>query len=217
MKLKDRVESYQLVSDHKLLSKLPIIIHINARGFSKATSLLEKPFDTKLSECFSSTMLRLLSEIEGSVFAYGFSDQIIIVARNDQTNETEPWLGNKLQKICSLSSSIATLHFNDCIKAIDLNVINDPLFVSQVFVVPNIAEAINTIIYSQQQNFHTSIQFTCFYELIKKYDKNTIKDMLGGLSIDEKIDLLGQECGIDFNEYPMSFRRGIAAYRAMKI
>jgi tRNA(His) 5'-end guanylyltransferase len=94
---------------------------------------------------------------------------------------------------------------------------NDLIFTTQVFTVPNIAEAINTIIYKQQQNFHTSIQFACFYELLKKYDKNTIKEMLTGLSVDEKIDLLSQECNVDFNNYPLSYRRGAACYRVPKV
>ncbi len=41
--------------------------------------------------------------------------------------------------------------------------------------------------------------------------------MLSGLTVDEKIDLLHQECGIDFNEYPHSFRRGATCYKIPKI
>ena len=90
----------------------------------------------------------------------------------------------------------------------------EAFFTSQVFVVPNITEAINTIVYKQQHNFYTSIQLSCFYELLKKYDKSLIKEMLIDLGTDEKIDLLRQECNIDFNEYHISFRRGVACYKA---
>ena len=92
-----------------------------------------------------------------------------------------------------------------------------PIFISQVFAVPTIAEATNTFIYKQQQNFHTSIQSACLYNLLNKYDKNTIKDMLAGLNIDEKNDLLLQECSINFNDYPLIFRRGAAAYKIPKV
>lgn len=218
IKLKDRIDSYQELSNFKLLNRVPIIICINGRSFSKITSLLDKPYCTKFAECMLSTTLKLCSEIEGALFAYQCNDEINIVARNDQTLETNPWYDNKLQKICSVTSSISTLHFHNCTSLKELNLMGEPIFTSQVFAVPNIMEAINTMIYKQQHNFHISIQLSSFYELLKRgYDKNTIKEMLSNLSVDEKIDLLQQECNIDFNQYPLSFRRGAACYKIQKI
>lgn len=217
LKLKDRILSYQEATDYKLLSRVPLIISINGRAFSKSTELLDKPYCPKFAECIVSTTLKLCTEVEGAIFAYHHNDEIVIAVRNDQNPDSIPWYDNKLQKICSVTAALATRHFNKNVENVGLNVVGDPIFTSQVFVVPTIAEAINTMVYSQQYNFHTSIQFACMYELLKKYDKNTIKDMLSGLSVDEKIDLLSQECGIDFNEYPITFRRGVACYKIPKI
>jgi tRNA(His) 5'-end guanylyltransferase len=217
LKLKDRIDSYQEASDYKLLNRIPIVIAINGRAFSKATSLLDKPYCPKFAECILSTMMKICTEVEGALFSYQYNDEIIVIARNDQSQETSPWYDNKIQKIASVTASLATLHFNKCASAVDLNLMGDPVFLSQVFAVPNIGEAVNAIIHKQQQNFHVSIQAACFYGLLKKYDKNTIKDMLSGLSIDEKIDLLAQECSIDFNEYPLVFRRGAACYKTPKV
>jgi tRNA(His) guanylyltransferase len=216
-KLKDRIDTYQSASDYKLLARLPLIIVINGRSFSKLTQLLDKPYCPKFSECILSTMLRLCSEVEGALFGYQYSDEIVLVVRNDQHPDTLPWFDNRLQKICSITSAIATMHFNDCASSLSLNLTGDPIFTSQVFAVPTIGEAINTIVYKQQHNFHDSIQFACFYELIKKHDKNAIKEMLTGLSVDEKIDLLNQECQIDFNQYPAPFRRGTGCYKVPKL
>jgi len=216
-KLKDRIDSYIESSDHKILSRLPIIICVNGRAFSKLTSLIDKPYCTKFAEGMLSAMLKLCMEVEGALFAYQHNDEIVIVARNDQSLETEPWYDNRVQKIASITASIATTHFKNYVGSTDLNLLGEPLFTSQVFAVPNISEAINTLVYKQQQNFHTSIQFACYYELLKKHYRNTIKEMLSGLTVDEKIDLLRQECGIDFNEYPHSFRRGAACYKIPKI
>lgn len=216
-KLKDRIESYQSATDYKLLPRVPIVICINGRGFSKVTQLLDKPYCPKFSECIISTMLRLCTDVEGALFGYQFNDEIVIVARNDQSNDTTPWYDNRLQKICSVTSAVATMHFNECAQEIKLDVTGDPIFTSQVFVVPTIAEAVNSLIFKQQQNFHTSIQSACLYELIKSHDKHTIKEMLSGLSVDEKIDLLAQECSVDFNSYPLAFRRGVAAYKVPKV
>ncbi len=195
------------------MGRLPIIINLNGRSFSKITQLIEKPYDQKFSECLLSTMHRLCTEIEGVIFAYTHNDQILLVCRNDQNEDTTLWFDGKIQKICSVAASIATLHFNECASTVKLNLSTDPIFTAQIFSVPNITETINTIIYEQQQNFLTSIQFACIYGLLKKYDKNTIKEMLNGLNIDEKKDLLFQECNIDFNELPEIFRRGAACYK----
>lgn len=204
-------------SNYRLLTRVPIVICINGRSFYKVTSLLDKPYSANLAESLLSTTVRLCMEVEGALFAYQHNDEIVLISRNDQTQETSPWYDNRLQKICSITSSIATQHFNNFAASTGLNIMGDAFFTSQVFVVPNITEAINTIVSKQQQNFHSSIQLACFYELLKKYDKNTIKEMLYDLSIDEKIDLLRQECGIDFNEYAPSFRRGAACYKVPKV
>lgn len=217
LKLRDRVQSYQDAADHKLLARLPLIICVNGRNFAKSTELLDKPYCAKFTECMLSSMLKLCSEIDGTLFAYHFNDEIVLVSMNDQTVNTAPWYDNKIQKICSATSAIATQHFNKCAEAVSLDIVGDPIFTSQVFVVPNVFEAINILVYKQQANFHTSIQSACFYELLKKYDKHTIKEMTSGITIDEKIDLLNQECGIDFNEYPTAFRRGAACYKIPKV
>lgn len=216
-KLKDRIESYQNAYDFKILNRLPLIICINGRAFSKFTSLMEKPYCTKFAEGMLSATYKLCMEVEGTIFAYHHNDEIVMIVRNDQSLDTEPWYDNKIQKICSVTASIATIHLKNYIGSSELNFIGDPIFTSQVCAAPNISEAINTIVYKQQQNFHTSIQFACYYELLKKYDKNTIKEMLSGLSVDEKIDLLLQECNVNFNDYPHSFKRGAACYKVPKV
>jgi tRNA(His) guanylyltransferase len=217
LKLKDRVENYYNISDIKLLPKVPVITIVNGRSFANLTSLLNKPYSEEFASCAHSTMLMLCNMIEGAFFAYSFNDEIIIISRNDQTNETLPWFDNKIQKICSLTASISTSHFNVCAKSIKLELMDEALFTSQVFAVPSLAEAINLVIYKQQQNFYSSLQFACFYSLSKKFDKQSIKDMLSGLSLDEKHDLLLQECGVNFNDYATPFKRGVACYKSPKL
>jgi tRNA(His) 5'-end guanylyltransferase len=217
IKLKDRIDSYIDSSNYKLLPKVPIIICVNGRGFNKVTSLLDKPYCEKFEKNMLSTMVKLCVEVEGTIFAYQHNDEIVLITKNDQTQETNPWCDNRVQKISSITSSIATQQFNNFAKSTELDILGDAIFTSHVFAVPNISEAINTIIYKQQSNFYTSIQFACIYELLKKYDKLTIKEMLTDLNMDEKIDLLKQECNIKFDNYPLSFRRGAACYKVPKI
>jgi len=216
-KLKDRIQSYKDAADHKLMNRLPTIISVNGRAFQKSTSLLDKPFCDEFSTCMISTMSYLCNQIDGVCFAYHFNDEIILVLRNDQSFDTQAWCDNKIQKIASLTSSISTLYFNQLVSATELNILNDAVFYTQVFSTPSIQEAINTIIFKQQSNFYSSVNYACFYELLNKYNEGSIKEMMQGLSIDEKKDLLSEECQIEFNNYPSIFRKGAASYKVPKI
>ncbi len=214
--LRDRIRSYQEQSDFRLLKKLPIITIVNGRSFKKTTSLLHKPFDQKFLEVMSGVMIKLCCEIDGTVFAYSFNDEIIIVSRNDQHIDTLAWLDNKIQKIVSTVSSIATLEFVKIAKLKELNIFGDPIFTTNVFVVPNLIEVINLLISKQQQAFHSALSMACFYELIKTHSVNVVKETLAEKSAQEKAELL-MESGKDFNAYALPFRRGVAAYRMQKL
>jgi tRNA(His) 5'-end guanylyltransferase len=212
--LKDRMEGYQSAVDFRLLPKLPVITLVNGRSFSKVTSLLDKPFCPQFSQSMVETAHFLCKEMEGAIFAYVFNDEIVVISRNDQNEQTAPWFDNRLQKINSAVSAIATLHFA---RVAPNNLVGDGIFLTESFVVPNITEAINAVIFKQQQNFHIAVQAACFFELIKKYDRHVIREMLSGLSLDEKIDILAQETSISFEDLPVAFRRGIALYRAPRV
>lgn len=215
--LKERLQNYKDLNDVKLMARLPIIVVINGRSFNKLTSLLDKPFCHDFSESMISTMDYLCKQIDGVVFGYYHNDEICLIIRNDQTPDTQPWCDNKLQKINSLTSSMATLKFNQAASANQLNLLNDAIFYSTVFTVPNISEAINTLIFKQQANFYISVQHACLYELLNKYNQNSIKEMLKDLTLDEKKDLLSDECDINFHDYSSVFKKGAACYKVPKI
>jgi tRNA(His) guanylyltransferase len=214
---KERISSFEENTNYKLLTRLPLVITINGRSFSKLTSLLDKPFSNEFAECMYSTMSKLVQEIDGSFFGFASNDEITIISRNDQHADTTPWYDNNIQKIVSVVSSIATYNFNNAAASIEMNVLGDTIFTTNVFAAPSINEVANIAILKQQQAIFKSINFACLYELINKYDRDTIKDMLVGMTFDDKIDLLQEECGTNYNNYPLSFRRGVACYRAPKI
>jgi tRNA(His) 5'-end guanylyltransferase len=211
--LKARITSYEDICDPRLMPRVPLIINLNGRNFSKITSLLPKPFSLELGQCLYATMADLVQEIEGAVFAYSFNDEITIIVRNDQTLDTQPWYDNSVSKIISAASSLATLHFNDAAAELEVNLSGDPIFLSKIFTVPNLTEAVNVMVYHQQRAHQIAVRLACFYELIKKYRKHEIEEMLMDTSLEEKIKLLKEEAGIDFYEYPVEFRRGVVCYR----
>jgi len=211
--LRERIELYEEPTKLKLMKKLPVITVVNGRSFKKATSLLTKPFDPAFMEIMCGTMIKLAQEIDGTVLGYLFNDEVIVVSRNDQTNDTEAYYDNKVQKIVSATSSIATLELNRLAKQNDVSLFGDPIFTAKTFVVPNITEVINLLIHFQQRAFHTALWNASFYELLKKYDIETVKKMLLNRSAEEKAEILYAERDISFNSYPLPFRRGVLTYR----
>lgn len=214
--LRERIEEYQNTSDFKLLKKLPVITIINGRQFKKLTSLLNKPFDINFFEILTATAIKLMQEIDGSMFSYSFNDEIVIVSRNDQTNDTQPYYDNRIQKIASATASIASLEFSKMAMAKNIELFGDPVFTSKCFVVPHIGEVINTLIAKQQQCFHTSLYQSCFYNLVKQHDVERVKETLGKKTVEDKLEILMEDFGIDFNELPLTIRRGVGVYRAVK-
>jgi tRNA(His) guanylyltransferase len=215
--LRERISDYEDISDIKLLKKLPVIIVCNGRSFRKLTSPLQKPFSKQFLELMCGIMLKLCQEIDGTVFGYTFNDEIVIVSRNDSSLDTEAWYDNRIQKIVSAASAIATLECLRLSKSKEIHFFGDPIFITKTFVVPNITEAINTLVLKQQAAFQIALYNTCFYELIKRYSVGVVNQTLADKSTQSKLEILSDECNIDFNIIGLPFRQGVATYRAPKV
>lgn len=215
--LSDRIRSYQDLSDIQLMKRLPIVIILNGRSFNKLTSLLEKPFSTDFAQLMISSMVKLCLEIDGIIFAYTFNDNIVLALRNDQTETTDAWYNNRIQSMVSAAASLATLEFNKIKNTKDINLLGDAIFTGKVFAVPDLMELTNTIIHMQHNCFHKALSQSCFYELLKIHPPEYVKKLLSGKTPKEKSEILFNECKIDFNDYPLAFKRGVAAYRVPKL
>lgn len=215
--LKERINEYENATNLKLIRRVPLFISLNGRGFRKTTSLLEKPFAADFFEIIGAVMVKLMQEVDGSVFSYSCNDEILLVALNNFSNETNAWYDNNIQNIVSASSSIATLEFAKQAGLKNINILGDPVFLSKAFVVPNITEAINVFISKQQQGFHISLYNAVYFELLRKYKPETVREALLNKTSEEKIEILMNETKINYNNYPLPFRRGFGCYRTPRI
>jgi tRNA(His) guanylyltransferase len=211
--LKDRIAAYRDAYSQKIIRKIPVVININGRSFSKVTSMIQKPYSADFMNVMCATAIKVSHEIDGAIFTFGFGDDITVITRNDQSHETMPWFQNETQKVASAASSIATLEFNKAAAAVDLQLRGEPTFTANVFAVPNMQEAVNVIIAKQQLSIQSSLHFATYHELFQKYGSEA-EEMLQGRTIDEKNEILTDECGIDFSSYPLPFRNGFACYRS---
>lgn len=109
--LGDRMKAYENVSRIYLPRRLPVIIRVDGRAFHTFTRGFQRPFDSVLAVSMWETAKALCKEISGAKLAYTQSDEISVLVTNNDTLTTEPWFANNLQKIVSLSASVATFSF----------------------------------------------------------------------------------------------------------
>lgn len=110
--LGDRMKRYEGVPRHFLTRRVPVIIRIDGKAFHTFTRGLQKPFDEVLMKSMQSTMKYLCENVQGCVFGYTQSDEITLVLTDYATITTDAWFGYNIQKMCSISSSMATMAFN---------------------------------------------------------------------------------------------------------
>lgn len=192
--------------DYTIMRQVPVIFDINGSNFVKVTKGYDKPFDPEFSSDMTEVLLGLCEEIDGAVFGYQFSDKVVVVARNDQNHNTTPWMGNHVQKMASVSASIAT------------SILGRGYFESFVHGVPNISETVNNLISRQQECIRYSVASAAYIEMGRRLGRDETNELLHGKNLVERKQLLLEACGIEFDTfYDSEFRLGIAAFKAPKV
>lgn len=114
--LGDRMKRHEAeaVNTDGLKSQSPVVIRLDGNAFHTWTRKmrLERPFDERFVSVMQQTMLFLCEQIPNCVMGYCQSDEISLCLRNDMSEKTEPWFENRIQKLCSISSSMAGAVFN---------------------------------------------------------------------------------------------------------
>ena len=110
--LGDRMKGYERVPKTLLVRRTPVIIRLDGKAFHTFTRGFNKPYDVVLSNAMIRTMEHLCRNIQGCVFGYTQSDEITLVLVDYKTIKTSAWFDNEVQKMCSVSASMATMYFN---------------------------------------------------------------------------------------------------------
>lgn len=113
MSLGDRMkEYYENISRNYLVRRMPVIIRIDGKAFHTFTRGMKKPFDNIMVKSMQETMKYLCENIQGCVLGYTQSDEITLVLVDYKTLTTDAWFGYNIQKMASVSASMATMAFN---------------------------------------------------------------------------------------------------------
>lgn len=106
-------EFYEQVPKTRLVRRTPVAIRIDGKAFHTFTKGFQKPFDRILMHTMQQTTEYLCKNIQGCVFGYTQSDEITLILVDYQSLTTAAWFDYEVQKLCSVSASMATMAFNN--------------------------------------------------------------------------------------------------------
>lgn len=208
MKLGDRMKGYERAQSQKLYSKTPVVLRLDGKAFHTYTRGFDKPFDKDLHGVRQDTLKYLCENIQGALFGYSQSDELSIILKDWDNYETSPWFDNKIMKLCSVSASMCTAHFNiqaSCknkskmTSGLPPKFKNMALFDSRCFNVPH-NEVLNYLVWRQQDWERNSVQMIGQSLYSHK--------QLQGVSCKEIITMVEDEHSIIWGELPSWQKRG---------
>lgn len=105
-------EFYEQVPKTRLVRRMPVAIRIDGKAFHTFTKGFRKPFDDILIKTMQETTKYLCENIQGCVLGYTQSDEITLILVDYQKLTSSAWFDYEVQKLCSISASMATMAFN---------------------------------------------------------------------------------------------------------
>jgi len=104
---------YEEIPKTKLMRRMPVVIRIDGKAFHTFARGFKRPFDDVLIKTMQETAKYLCENIQGCSLAYTQSDEISLLLIDYQRFETSAWFDYEIQKMCSISASMATMAFNN--------------------------------------------------------------------------------------------------------
>ena len=227
--LGDRMkENYENRAKTYLVRRMPVIIRLDGKAFHTFTRGLKKPYDEIFHNTMNATMKYLCENIQGCKLGYTQSDEITLLLTDYDTLDTDAWFDNNVQKICSVSASMATMAFNQyfalAYKEFEENVyeawnvsdeeikycdtlrkkLHFAMFDSRCFNIPK-EEVTNCFVWRQQDATRNAIQMLGQCNFSHKE--------LQGKSCNDIQDMLMTQKGINFNDMPTEFKRGVCCIK----
>lgn len=224
--LGDRMKEYEFCSKSFLTRRMPVIIRIDGKAFHSFTKGMEKPFDEVLSSSMIETCKFLCENVMNCKLAYTQSDEISLLLVDYEKIETQSWFNNSVQKMASISASMATLAFNnlyfEAIQSYTLpasiefmgeekqekfrktrdvyfSKLGKAMFDSRVFSIPK-EDVCNYFLWRQQDATKNSISAVAQSMFSHKE--------LQGKSGSEKQEMIYQKSGKNWNDYSTYKKRG---------
>jgi tRNA(His) 5'-end guanylyltransferase len=210
------VDNYESITNYKLPKRTFTIIRLDGKSFSKFCKRFKKPFDDDFVRMMNETAKYVAENAQGCKIAFVQSDEITLILTDFDELTTKAWYDGRIQKICSISASLATSKFLQLlfdyeiskIDKVDLSikdvrklVMNQKLmeFDSRVYTVPPRDEVLNTVFWRQQDCTRNSVSMVAqsMYSHKELENKNNSQQQ----------DLIHDK-GQNWNDYPIGLKRG---------
>ena len=229
--LGDRMkENYENRSKTYLTRRTPVIIRLDGKAFHTFTRGMKKPYDEIFHNTMNATMKYLCENIQGCKLGYTQSDEITLLLTDYDTLSTDAWFDYNVQKICSVAASMATMAFNKYFEQFSMDYLDSvmglqdfdiedkylevlyskygiAMFDARCFNIPE-EEVTNCFIWRQQDATRNAIQMLGQCNFSHKE--------LHGKSCNDIQDMLMLQKGINFNDMPTEFKRGVCCVKATK-
>lgn len=202
--LGDRMKLYESAEcGRKLMPLLPILARIDGRAFHAFTRGMERPYSSELIHCMVETTKYLVRET-GARMGYTQSDEITL-AWHSTDAKSQVWFDGKIHKMVSQLAAQATLEFNNLIACYMPDYApRRPTFDARVWNVPTRWEGANVFLWREWDASKNSITMAAqaYYSHAELHGKHSA----------DKHDMLIAK-GINWNDYPVSFKRGVYVQR----
>ena len=225
--LANRMKEYEKRNQYYLQKRTPVAIRVDGRSFHTFTKGFKRPFDDILMKSMQETAKYMCENIQGAKLAYVQSDEITIILTDYDTLETDCWFNYRTDKLCSIAASMATMIFNKIFKEKVENFIEEggafslaqlnynqmkmepylkaiekgAMFDARCFNIPK-EEVTNLIYWRQLDATRNSIQMVGQANFSHKELQNK--------SCNDIQDMLHEQKGINWNDYPTVCKRGTA-------
>jgi len=205
----DRMKMYEKAeSGRRFMPLLPVYARLDGRSFSRFTKGFNRPYDKRMSEAMIDTTKYLVEETN-ALIGYSQSDEISLVWYSDSI-DSQIFFDGKIQKMVSVLAALASVEFNRRCQMTMLKTAADrsmPVFDSRVFQLPNKMEATNAFLWREQDATKNAISMAARTMFSHKELMNK--------SGNEMQEMMWQEHGVNFNDYPVFFKRGTFVRREL--
>lgn len=151
-----RMKRYEQAARTTLTWSLPILIRVDGKSFHTWTSSLDRPFDVAFMRAMNVVALELCSQLHGAKLAFVQSDEITVLLYPWGNHDAEPWFGNQVQKMVSVSAGIASASMT--IQSVEVHgSLRPAVFDARVYAVPP-HDVVNAFIWRQQDATRNSLQ-----------------------------------------------------------
>jgi tRNA(His) guanylyltransferase len=200
MDLASRMKTYEgLTCDFRLMPLTPVLARIDGRAFHTFTRDMDRPFDMTFADMMFETMRWLVAETS-AVVGYTQSDEISL-GWYSADYESKIFFEGRVLKMASILASMASVKFNLLVQErMPQRQDRMPVFDARVWNVPTLDEAANYFIWREQDAARNSVQMAGRAQFSHKALMNK--------TCDEIQEMLFQQKGINWNDYPAGCKRG---------